>query len=115
LPRALVGSTEEHPAPGLQPVAQDWGRWRELWRCPMCCQHWQLDIWDKLQTSLAIKVAEPDRWQTFDDIPARLDFLIRSRGGLSDARCVWRGCGASCLKQSAYCPTHAFEVTGARV
>jgi hypothetical protein len=88
--------------------------WLQLFRCQTCGQYWQLDVPDKLQVNLAIKIAEPRFWDTFDDKTVRLAFLTQSRGGLSGERCKWQECGAASLRGLAFCPTHAYERMGLR-
>jgi len=88
--------------------------WLQLYRCPGCGQHWQVDLPDKYEVSCAIKIDDAAHWQTFDDKPDRLQFLIESRGGLSVEECAKAGCPERALKSLAYCPTHAYEL-GLRV
>jgi hypothetical protein len=88
--------------------------WLQLYRCTDCGQHWQLDLPDKYQVSCAIKIEDPAHWQSFDDKPVRLQFLIESRGGLSQEECAKAGCSNRALKSLAFCPAHAYEI-GIRV
>ncbi len=82
--------------------------------CGKCGQLWQFDLIDKYQTCLAIKIDTNVDWPTFDDKPVRLEYLIRSRGGVSDEECVMQGCKDFALYTLAYCPAHAFEYAGLR-
>jgi len=86
------------------------GNWLQLFRCRACGQHWQLDLPDKYQVNCAIKIDDPDDWQSFDDQPVRLQFLIESYGGLSEEECVMARCANKALKSLAYCPAHAYEI-----
>jgi hypothetical protein len=114
LPNFLRGDTSNAPCPGLHLVREREGGWLQLFHCPACGQYWQLDVWDKFQVGLAIKITEPSAWETFDDKPMRVAYLIQSRGGLSTERCGWHGCGAACLRGLVFCPTHAYDRMGLR-
>jgi hypothetical protein len=98
----------------LERISTKGDGWTTLRRCPICEQHWQIDEYDKYQAGLAIKVAEPGAWLTFDDRPVRKEYLIQRRGGLGTERCIWAGCSNTVLKDSAHCPDHAYEIMGAR-
>jgi hypothetical protein len=89
----------------------DWkdDSWVKLVQYPDCSQHWQIDEWDKFQTGLAIKVKDPESWKAFDDRAIRVEFLIHNRGGLSETRCAWQGCGNKAIIGLAYCPLCAYE------
>ena len=64
---------------------------------------------------LAAKVGDPSRWPAvFDDVPYRIEYLVRSRGGLSDEGCRWHGCGKPCVNGLAFCPAHAYYESGLR-
>ena len=94
----------------------DWkdDAWVKLIECPHCGQHWQLDEWDKYQNGLALKIQAPDKWKKYDDRPARIDFLIQNRGGISKELCAWQGCENNALNGLAYCPFCAYEKGGIR-
>lgn len=84
--------------------------WRELGKCQICGQYWQLDKWDKLQTICAIKIDVSDDWQSYDDKPDRIQLLIDSYSGLSDEECIKANCQNEALKSLACCPKHAYEI-----
>ena len=89
------------------------GNWVSLFRCRECKQHWRVDDWDKLQIQFAVKISEAIHWQEFDDIPLHKQFLLESRGGLTEEKCIWQGCSNYQVKGVAYCIDHLFQ-TGAR-
>jgi hypothetical protein len=88
--------------------------WRELYKCSVCGQHWQVDVLDRLQVNCAIRIDNLDEWPDFDDKPVRVQYLIDSRGGLSEAECVMAGCKNKALQSLAYCPKHGYEDVGLR-
>ena len=88
--------------------------WLKLYNCSVCGQYWQVDLIDRLQVNCAIKIDNPAEWQNFDDKPLRLQYLIDSRGGLSEEECVMAGCKNKALNSLAYCPKHAYENVGVR-
>jgi hypothetical protein len=85
-----------------------------LRRCNRCGQKWQVDLVDKYQTCLAIKVDTSVEWDSFDDKPQRVEYLVNSRGGISDEKCVIQDCKNLALRSLAYCPIHAFDYAGLR-
>jgi uncharacterized Zn-finger protein len=96
---------------------------RRLLRCPYCGQRWQLDPDPKNYSPssalrgaprdkwpcLALKVPSDTDWDHFDERPARIAYLIESRGGISSERCRWRDCTKLALHESAYCPEHTYD------
>ncbi|MCD4718660.1 MAG: hypothetical protein K8S13_02210 [Desulfobacula sp.] len=94
----------------------DWkdDAWVKLIKCPDCGQYWQLDEWDKYQTGLAIKIEDPESWKTHNDKEIRIEFLIHTRGGLSEKTCAWQGCNNKAIIGLAYCPLCAYEKAGIR-
>jgi hypothetical protein len=89
------------------------GNWVRLHRCKACGQLWRIDEWDKYQTQFAAKVPSFEGWESFDTSKLQKDFLIQSRGGLTQSECSWAGCKNAQVKGVAYCADHLFE-TGAR-
>ena len=85
------------------------GDWVTLFLCPDCQQLWRIDVWDKLQTQIAVKVPSKLGWEAFDSKPLILESLVQQHGGLSDDACIWAGCDARAVKTVVYCPSHLFE------
>ena len=90
------------------------GGWLSLYKCSVCAQYWQVDLIDWLQVNCAIRIDNPAEWHDFDDKPVRVQYLIDSRGGLSEEGCVMAGCKNRALQSLAYCPKHAYEDVGLR-
>lgn len=88
--------------------------WLTLQKCENCKQLWQLDNIDRLQVNLAIKFDKNVEWSDFDDKPSRFQYLIDSRGGVSEEICIMEGCKRQALKSLAHCPVHAFDHVGLR-
>ena len=90
------------------------GGWLKLYECSICGRYWQVDVIDRLQTNCAIRIDDRADWQSFDDKPMRVQYLINSRGGLSDEECIMAGCKNKALTSLSYCPKHAYEDVGLR-
>jgi hypothetical protein len=108
LAAALRGDTHSPPAIPLAEVPDKTADWLELRHCTVCGQSWQLDLPDRLQVTLAIKIADPNNWPV-DDSSARRQYLVERRG-ISNARCLWRDCQRNALNKLAYCDEHAWEM-----
>jgi hypothetical protein len=89
------------------------GNWACLHRCEACGQLWRIDEWDKYQTQFAAKVPVVDGWESFDTTGLQKDFLVKTRGGLTNTQCSWAGCKNVQVKDVAYCADHLLQ-TGAR-
>lgn len=111
LPSVLDLKTYPHGLDNnLTPI--DRTAWLTLQKCENCDQLWQLDNIDRLQTNLAIKLDTNVEWRDFDDRPYRYQYLIDSRGGLSEEICIMEGCQQKSLKSLAHCPFQAFDYLG---
>jgi len=89
------------------------GNWVRLHRCANCGQLWRLDEWDKYQTQFAVRIPSVEGWEDFDATPLQKGFLVQSRGGLGEARCIWAACRNPQVRGGFYCAHHLFE-TGVR-
>lgn len=87
--------------------------WFWLVRCRSCGQLWSLDAWDKYQTQFAIKFAHREGWREFDTTALRKQYLVQSRGGVTDEPCIWSGCSGRRVRGVVYCADHLYQ-TGAR-
>ncbi len=103
---------DNHPEIGRFELLET-GNWVRLFRCPCCDQLWSVDEFDKLQTQFAVKIPERDGWREFDTTLLRRDYLIRSRGGLTDEKCIRQGCDQPRVRGVVYCAEHLYQ-TGAR-
>jgi hypothetical protein len=81
-----------------------------LFVCPECDTCWHVDHMQR--GPLAIKIQEPFGWESFDDRPLRLKYMVRFHGGYGEEQCRWRGCGNKVLKGMALCAHHAFPEFG---
>jgi len=77
-----------------------------LYRCDVCDTYWQIDYGDR--SDLAIKVVEPELWDTFNDNPYRMEYFIRYHDGHGDKQCSYSGCEKPVLKNMAICENHAY-------
>jgi hypothetical protein len=91
------------------------GGWINVARCRDCGQVWRVDLPDKLQVNLAIKIgsADPEQWTAADDRAARFAYLVRSCGGEGAGACLWAGCPHRALRGVAMCAEHLWA-SGAR-
>jgi hypothetical protein len=89
------------------------GNWVRLVRCTICGQLWSLDEWDKYQTQFAIKAPLREGWRGFDTSLLRRRYLVQSRGGLVEEKCIWLGCEQRRVRGVVYCADHLYQ-TGAR-
>lgn len=107
---------DEHPALASEPASEqlEHESWYRLVRCRSCGQLWSPDGDDVYPSRrYAIKVPQREGWLEFDTKPLRMEFLIRSRGGLTDEPCIWAGCQGQRVRGVVYCEEHLYQ-TGAR-
>ena len=103
---------DDHPAIGRFDELES-GDWVRLVHCRRCGQLWSVDEWDKYQTQFAVRIPQREGWQEFDTTPLRRQYLIQSRGGLTDERCIWQSCEQRRVRGVVYCADHLYQ-TGAR-
>ena len=77
--------------------------------------YWQLDIWDKYQRRLAIRLLSPDDFPlTFEQRKKiGMEFLEKSMGIGTD-KCQWQNCKNSTINGLAFCSFHAYTEMGVR-
>ena len=92
---------------------KDIGNWVRLWRCRVCGQHWRVTDQDGREPRFATKITDAARWKEFGNAELEKQFLIQSRGGLSDQPCAWAGCVQPHVNGVAYCVDHLYQ-SGAR-
>jgi hypothetical protein len=92
----------------FETVSTDSQKWATLYCCPNCNQHWQIDVGAEIdrRIPLAIKIADPDSWHTFNDRESRRQYFIDSHGGLIDEVCHWKDCSNKCVNGIVFCPEH---------
>jgi len=93
-------------------LESDVWKW-QLVRCRNCGQLWSVDPWEKLERQFAIKISQQDGWRELDKTPLRMEFLIQSRGGLTDEKCIWAHCSGRRVRGVTLCAFHLFQ-SGAR-
>lgn len=103
---------DDHPAIGRFDELET-GDWVRLVRCPHCGQLWSVDEGDKYQTQLAVRIPKNEGWRELDTTPLRRRYLIQSRGGLTDEKCIWLGCEQRRVRGVVYCVDHLYKI-GAR-
>jgi uncharacterized Zn finger protein (UPF0148 family) len=89
------------------------GIWVRLHKCPVCGQHWRIDESDKLQTQFVVRIPSIEGWERFDASSLAKEFLVQSRGGLTNRTCMYSGCTEFQVNGVAYCANHLYQ-TGAR-
>jgi hypothetical protein len=87
--------------------------WDMLCRCVVCGELWKMDGVDKYQIQFAVRIHDPSQWQTFNDTALRKAYLVVSRGGLTDEKCIWAGCDEPRVNGVVMCVDHLYD-TGAR-
>jgi hypothetical protein len=92
---------------------EDDGNWIWLVYCPKCGALWAIDKWDKYQEQIVTRVRSQDGWDGVDTTDLRKQLLLKSRGGFTDAECIWAGCHDKAVKGVVYCLDHLWK-TGAR-
>ena len=94
-------------------ISKDTGNWVWLGLCPECGAYWSVEEWDKYSHQVIIRVADKDAWQDQDTVGIGKQLLLKSRGGLTEEECIWKGCHHKRVKDVAYCLDHLWD-TGAR-
>ena len=96
--------------PQLPDAPKRWKRYVNFRVCISCGQIWKTNEYNESKGQLAIKVPHGTDWRTFDERPYQIAFLIKSRGGVIERRCRWKGCIELCLNGMEICPHHAFAM-----
>ena len=91
-------------------VQEDGRRWKMLRRCPSCDRHYSIDVFDKFQDQVVVRVLNLACWEEeADSINPRKNLLLRSRGGTTSESCMWAGCSRSRVRGVAYCIDHLWD------
>jgi hypothetical protein len=102
-PEGFLGSLDKKAAPA---------QWKTLGICPKCGAQWAIDVEDKYQEQVIMRVADPEKWDGDSD-EVRKGLLLRSRGGLTEEKCLWAGCDNKRVIGVVHCIDHLYA-TGAR-
>ena len=96
------------------PSARIAGQLEDTRAMPDLRRAFSLDVWDKYQPQVVVRVHDVDRWETeTDDVATRKALLLRARGGHQDGTCGWADCTQPKVRGVAYCVDHLWS-TGAR-
>ena len=98
----------------LVKIRRDQSDWLKLSQCPNCGQHWQIEPFEKDQISYAIRVDDAANWLSFYDKAIRKNYLLQTRGGVTEETCRMQHCQNNALKGLAYCLDCAYEKLGLR-
>jgi hypothetical protein len=85
------------------------GNWVHLHKCSTCGQLWRIDEWDKYQVQFVVRIPAGQDWEQFDASTLQKQFLIQSRGGLSQEQCIWHGCQGKRVQGVVYCVEHLYQ------
>ena len=105
--------TEASPGFEQTTVRLATGNWVHLHQCSTCGQLWRIDQSDKYQIQFVVRIPAGVDWEQFDVSTLQKNFLMKSRGGLTEEQCIWRGCQGKRVKGVVYCVEHLYQ-TGAR-
>ena len=62
--------------------------WITLYADSHTNQLWAVDVYDKYQWQVAVKVQEKSSWKSLDYTNIRKTLLLKSRGGTEDSKCI---------------------------
>ena len=82
----------------------------DLYKCTRCKQHWRINNLDKFIHQFVIKLNSIEDWENKDFSSSEKKFILEYRGGLSDKECMKYGCNKKCVKDTAYCIDHLYEL-----
>lgn len=88
--------------------------WKTLGRCSTCGRLFSVDVWDRYQPRVVVRIAHPERWkEEGESVEARKALLLAGRGGTDELACGWAGCDKPRVRGVAYCLDHLWD-SGAR-
>lgn len=82
----------------------------DLYKCKRCKQHWRINNLDKFIHQFVVKLQDKDNWENEDYSDIEKEFILEYRGGLSDDECMKYGCDKNCVRGTAYCIDHLYEL-----
>jgi hypothetical protein len=107
----VSGYREDHYFKRFNEIGRADNDWRVILQCPECNQLWLVDVFDKVQSLFAFKIDSPkDTERSFFAVHKK--YLIESRGGYSQKKCVMAGCENRGLMELVYCPECAINKLG---
>ncbi len=87
----------------------DQKNWYRLYKNKKDNSFWRLDEWDKYVKQFLVKLETSEKWFEFNDENLRIEFLKNSRG-VSNKKCIWKGCEKNALNKLVYCENHAYKM-----
>lgn len=87
--------------------------WKSLYECRICSQLWVIDVWEKYNPGIALKINCSNCWESIDFTPLEKDLLLKSRGGTTNEKCIMINCVNYRVKNVVYCLEHLYQ-DGAR-
>ncbi|HTU99230.1 MAG TPA: hypothetical protein VMF13_01730 [Luteitalea sp.] len=93
----------------LETVGTAHGGWVRIAACRDCGQVWRVDLEDRLQVGMAIKVDAPGLLDDNSEHQIRLAYLVSSFGGETEHGCAWADCLNVTLRGLAICAEHAYR------
>jgi hypothetical protein len=88
--------------------------WRTLQCCASCGRMFSVDVYDKYQERVVIRVFDSARWEEADsDHHLQKQLLLQSCGGIEGGECIRMGCSNPRVRGVYYCLDHLWDV-GAR-
>ncbi len=87
--------------------------WMNIFKNKETGQLWAIDIYDKYQPQIAVKIDSLEQLKNINFKDIRKNLLFKSRGGCDESTCIMKGCNKKRVKGVVYCIDHLYE-TGAR-
>ncbi len=77
-----------------------------LYACNACGGLWIID--DTTRGPMAVRVESESELIGFDERPYRRELCIVMHGGLSNTKCMYRGCEQHALRGGVFCVDHVY-------
>ena len=84
--------------------------WMEIFENKITGQLWVIDIFDKYQPRVAIKIGSIEEIKDINFEIIRKELLLKSRGGIDDGLCIMKDCNKNRVKGVVYCIDHLYEI-----
>ena len=82
----------------------------DLYKCTRCKQYWRINNLDKFIHQFVIKLSDINDWENKDFSSIEKKFILEYRGGFGEDECMKYGCKNKCVKNTAYCIDHLYEL-----